>query len=507
MSLTPANQIPQQSGRAEALHSLGVNAYQIGNLEEAITHFRQALDINPNYAEVHNDLGAALKKQGKLKEACVHYQQAINYQPDAAIAHYNMGVALQQLGSLREAVTYYQQAINIDPDFIKAYLHLGEVCNLLDKPSESINYYQRILALHPGFPGIYQMMGIAFQKLGKLKEAISCFDRALELNPDDAETHHFRGCALLAAGDLGQGFLEFQWGRKDFKNFSFSQPYWDGSNLEGKTILLHAELGFGDTVQFIRYAPLVAQRGGQVIVACQKPLVRLLATMSAIKQVIAQGESLPEFQVHLPFLSLPRILGTTTETVPNQVPYLIPPESDNFRLAEPSETCVKVGIVWAGTPRFWSKYEKRSCAITDFQKLLDIPGTRFYSLQKGPRSKDLAELDNRELVEDLSNQLGDFADTAAAIAQLDLVITVDTAVAHLAGALNHPVWVLLPFSPEWRWMLGREDSPWYPSMRLFRQDNPSDWTGVFAQVAEALRALADQRRHNANSIKLIRSLR
>ncbi|HEY9872665.1 MAG TPA: hypothetical protein V6D12_04485, partial [Candidatus Obscuribacterales bacterium] len=280
----------------------------------------------------------------------------------------------------------------------------------------------------------------------------------------------------------------------DFPSRRFSQPVWDGSNLEGRTILLHAEQGFGDTIQFIRYAPLVAGYQGRVFVECYAPLIKLFKCIPGIEQLIVKGETLPEFDVHAPLMSLPGILGTTLETVPAEVPYLYPPIPP-IQLAVPPETRLKVGIVWASKPNHPTT-GRRSCPLSFFLNLQSIPGVALYSLQKDPVASDLAQLQQTGLVQDLSDQLHDFSDTASAVSQLDLVISVDTAVVHLAGALGQKVWLLLSFIPDWRWMLGHEDSLWYPTMRLFRQESPGDWAGVFVRVARALEdVLAEKRSH------------
>lgn len=293
---------------------------------------------------------------------------------------------------------------------------------------------------------------------------------------------------------MRRGFTEYEsrWQKEDNPARPFSQPLWDGSSLEGKTILLHGEQGLGDQIQFIRYVPLVAQYQGRIVVECSPPLVRLFTSVAGIYQLIARGEDLPTFDVHAPLMSLPRILGTTLETVPAQIPYLYPTASISLRLETPPSTSLKVGIVWAGSPFFKGNY-KRFCPLSYFLNLLNVPNIAFYSLQKEPQVEELTKLSPPLPIQDLGTQMNDFADTAFVLQQLDLVISVDTAVAHLAGALGKPVWLVLSFSPDWRWMLKREDSPWYPTMRLFRQSQFGDWQGVFEQVEQALHEFAQTR--------------
>ena len=340
-------------------------------------------------------------------------------------------------------------------------------------------------------------MGVAFKVQGKLDEAIACFERVLQLEADDVNAHINRSLVWLLRGDFERGWDEYEWRweHKDSLPRQCPQRLWDGSSLAGRTILLHAEQGLGDTIQFIRYAPLVKRCGGTVVVGCSKLLTRLLATCSGIDRVVTKEDSLPEFDVHAPLLSLPRIFQTHLDSIPADIPYLqslekCRPEIENLLSAQ--QVKHRVGIVWAGNPDHPND-RNRSCALSCFRVLTCLPDVALFSLQKGANGADL-ERECREMsVIDLSEVLDDFAETAAAVMKLDLVITVDTAVAHLAGALGRPVWVLLPFAPDWRWLLDREDSSWYPTMRLFRQPRPGDWEAVFERVT---RALVNLNRHD-----------
>ena len=291
-------------------------------------------------------------------------------------------------------------------------------------------------------------------------------------------------------GDLAAGFVGYHW-RLQWEPFlppsALTQPQWDGAPLLNKPILLYAEQGLGDTLQFIRYVPLVAQRGGRVIVQCQPSLVALLATVTGVQQILPAGMPLPPFEVHASLMSLPGLLGTTLATIPHQVPYLKLPQA-RVSVATAPDTRIKIGIVWAGNPQ--NPYDPyRSCPLSCFLHGLALPGVTLYSLQHEVPSADLDQF-NQSSLQDVGSQLLDFVDTAAVIAQMDLIISIDTAVVHLAGALGKPVWLVLPFVPDWRWMLDRTDSPWYPTLRLFRQQAWGDWAGVFAQVHQALRNAA-----------------
>ncbi len=437
-----------------------------GDRQQAILSYQQSLTLDPQDPNIHNNLGVTLKEQGHAAGAISHYRQSLHLQPQHADAHYNLANSLRDQGLLDLAINHYQQAVAHRPHHLDAWNNLGNT--LKDQ--------------------------------NRLQEAIACYQNALAINPDHASAHHNLGYVLLLLGDLQQGFAEYEW-RWRVKNFKpprdFEQPLWDGTNLTGKTILLYAEQGFGDTIQFIRYAAQLAQQGGRVIVECQASLLRLLQTAAGVDQWVSRGELLPEFDTHAPLLSLPYHLGTTLETIPSQVPYLSPPASDAVRLRSRPDTQLKVGLVWAGSPTHRNDHN-RSCGLAPLLELLQVSGVQFYSLQKGPRSADLAQQDlTSQHIDNLSEQLDDFADTAAAIAQLDLVISVDTAVAHLAGALAKPVWVLQSFAPDWRWMLDRSDSPWYPTMRLFRQQQPGDWAGVVAAVKAALVEMRSARKVQA----------
>ncbi len=439
-----------------AMHILGVILCQTQQLEEAIALFRQLLAQQPDHAEAWSNLAGALQGQGKSQEAIAAYEQALALQPNFAEAHQNLSIVLREQGKLEPALTHARRAVALKPNSAEACYNLG----------------------------------FLLRQIGDLEGAVDQYRRAIALQPDFVAAHKNLGHALLLQGNFREGFAEneWRWQQEYWTRRPFSQPQWQGEDLTGKTILLHAEQGFGDTIQFIRFAELVKARGAKVLVECQPSLLRLLETVRGIDQLIAQGSLLLPFDTHLPLLSLPHVLQTTLETLPAVVPYL----GRGLPLSLPPKTMtadgLKVGIVWAGNPNHRNN-RWRSCQLEDFLPLVALPHVQFFSLQKGTAEQELRQHPDLPVV-DWGQQFEDFADTAAAIQALDLVITVDTAVAHLAGALGKPVWVLLHYAPDWRWMLEREDSPWYPTMRLFRQTSWDDWTGVFARVKAALTALA-----------------
>ena len=512
--------------------------YKQGKVEDAIAHYQQAVVINPSHVNAHNGLGVALFRQGQVEQAIEHYERAIALQPDHVSAYNNLGTALQRQGKFEDAAGYYRQALALKPDYASAHDNLGTVLHEQGQLDEAIVYYQRALELDPTLANAYNNLGSALQAQGKLEDAIASCLKAIQLQPDHADAHnnyasglvdqgkfetaieHYRqaihcspdhanahlnlGIVLLLLGDLKRGFEEYhwRWQSRQCSSLRYPNALWDGSDLDGKVILLTTEQGYGDTIQFARYASLVAQRGGHVVISCQKPLLRLLNTIPGIDRCVDRENVDVQTNVHAPLLDLPLLLGTTLETIPGEVPYLSPASDFRLPIAEkPSPTPhtvrlnavrlsahveahvealhptpFKVGIVWAANPDS-STSSRRSCALEQFLALLDVPGIELYSLQKHPADADLVQLEQQPGVHDLHQQLHDFADTAAAIAQLDLVISVDTVVAHLAGALGKPVWTLLANIADWRWLRDRDDTPWYPTMRLFRQEQNGDWDG------------------------------
>ena len=512
------------------LENEGIERLESGKYEQSEIIFLELIELDPDNSKAYKNLGNAVFSQGKLEEAVAYYQKGLSLEGDAdATTYYNLGMVFHQQGKLEEAIACFEKFLLLNPNSADALNNLGNSFQRLGKFDEGIACFQKALTLEPNNALILNNLGTAFQTVGKLEEALACYQKALSLEPNDAmahsnlgvffmEQHQFekamacynkaleidpdyvdfhrnRAGLLLRLGDYKRGFAEYEWRwrRKENPPPSFPQPLWDGSDLDGKTILLYAEQGFGDTIQFIRYAPLVRERGGRVIFVSQVPLVELLTTVAGIDKVVAVGTTLPQFDVRAPLLSLPYILGTTLETIPVQIPYISPLKSLSFKLETPDAACFRVGLVWAGNPEN-ADDRNRSCSLKYFAPLLSIAGIAFYSLQKGSKVEEITQLSYQESIQDLSIQLNDFADTAAVVAHLDLIITVDTAVAHLAGALGRPVWVVLSYSPDWRWMVEREDSPWYPTMRLFRQNQPGNWQDVLERVAVALTELVNSKK-------------
>jgi tetratricopeptide (TPR) repeat protein len=480
---------------SEAHHSLALTLAQQGKNATAEISYREALRLRPDFPEAHNNLGIALEEQGKLDEAIAHFRESLRLRPEAPETHSNLGVALAAQGKLDEAAACHQQALRLKPDYAEAYNNLGNVLRAQGDVAAAIACHRRALRLRPGYAEAYNNLGIDLVQEGRLEDALTCYERALRLKPDYPEAHLNRALAWLALGQFDKGWLEYEWRwkGKEMPPRWFAQPRWDGTPLAGRTLLIYTEQGLGDTLQFIRYAPLVKASGGRVLVECPPALVPLVSTCPGIDRVLPQGAPLPPFDVQVPLLSLPGLMGTTLETIPAKVPYLFPDAAlrrqwGQYLQAYPG---FRVGLAWQGNPKYRGD-QQRSIPLRSFAPLGQLPGLRLFSLQKGYGIEQLAHWPGPTPILHLGEQLdttaGAFMDTAALMVHLDLVITSDTAVAHLAGALGVPVWVALPYACDWRWLRQRTDSPWYPSMRLFRQSEPGNWEEVFAQIASQLRS-------------------
>jgi tetratricopeptide (TPR) repeat protein len=479
---------------AEAHNNLGVALYEQEQFAEAQASFQQALRLRPDDVQAHYNLGNVLHKQGRLPEAVSSYEQALRHQPDHAAAHNNLGNVLQEQGKLEEARASLQQALRLQPDCAETQLSLGNVLQGQGQLTEAQACLQQALRLRPDYVEAYINLGNVLQEQGQLAVAQACYEQALRHQPGSVEAHVNRALAWLQAGDFQQGWPEYEWRwqAKEMFSLRFPQPRWDGSPLHGQTILLVAEQGLGDTLQFIRYAPLVQERGGCVLLACQPSVLPLVSRCPGIDRLLPQGSALPSFDVWVPLLSLPGILGTSLATIPAPIPYLFPDAEriDAWRQELSPSNGFKIGIAWDANPRFRRLNYKRCIPLAEFAPLGRLEDVRLFSLQKGPGAEQLRTLAGRFPVTDLGSRLdegsGAFLDTAAVMQSLDLVVTADISIAHLAGAMGLPVWVALPLNAHWTWLREREDSPWYPSMRLFRQQEWGNWAEVFARLAAAL---------------------
>jgi len=468
--------------------------HQAGRLEQAEQIYREILQANPQHPDAMHLLGVIAHQAGNHEAAVDLIRRAVVLKPDVADYHNNLAAACQALGRLDEAVAGYELAVRLRPDYVEALTNLGRALQEQEKFEEAVAARQKALQINPNYLEAHKSLGSFYQDQGQFDRALSYYKRALEIKPDYAEAHFYRSLVWLLQADFRRGWPEYEWRwqARHFTRRDFSQSLWDGRALNGQTILLHAEQGLGDTLQFVRYAPLVKERDGTVIVECQRPLVELLGGIAGVDRLVGAGDELPPFDVHAPLMSLPGIFETSVENIPAEVPYLFanPALIQRWRHVLDDLDGFKIGIGWQGRPSH-SKDRYRSIPLVHFAPLARVPGVCLVSLQKGPGVGQLAGLTDQSPVTDLGSQLdeaaGPFMDTAAVMMNLDLVVTSDTATAHLAGALGVPVWVTLPFVPDWRWLLDRNDSPWYPTMRLFRQSRIGDWKSVFERVEAALR--------------------
>lgn len=476
----------------EAHNNLGTVHQIRGDLENAALSYGNALNLDHNHVSSHVNLGHVFKRMGKLEAAVISYRRALVIDSGFAEAHNGIGVALLIQGKTDDAVVSFETALKFNPRHAEAHNNLGNMLRNQGHLKRALTSIQNALVLAPNMVEAHINLGNTQKSLGKLDNAIVSYTKALSLDPANAEAHWNYAQVLLLTGDLEKGWAEYAWRTKCEEfiavNWNFSQPLWDGSDLGGKTVLFYAEQGFGDTIQFFRYLPMVAAQrtngGGSVIMQCPTPLMRLLQASAAADgiQLVTEIDEI-SFDFQAPLHALPGIFATTLDTIPADVPYLHAAEETPPGLE--SSGGFKVGLVWAGNPKHKND-ANRSVDLGRFAPLLDMDGVDFYSLQAGERSGDIAAQGLDGKIIDLGRDLGDFADTAAVVGQLDLVITVDTSMAHLCGALGIPVWTLLPWVPDWRWLLDRDDSPWYPAMRLLRQPALGDWDAVFEDLGQAL---------------------
>jgi tetratricopeptide (TPR) repeat protein len=469
---------------AQCLFELANALLANGELAEAIGCYRQAVALRPEFAEAHNNMGVALRRTGAVDEAIASFGRALNLRLDFADAHNNLGIALCDKRDWNGAIACFHRAVSLRPDFADGHGNLGNALLGRGDVDAAVAGLSRAVALKPDSHGMHNNLANALCARGDIDAAMRHCRRSLALKGDYAEAHLSLALLLLLQGDFEHGWPEYEWRWKSKEHRTpaakFSQPRWQGEDLGGRTILLHSEQALGDTLQMARYVPIVAERGGRVILACQGELVNLMRGLGGAEAVVDRSGTLPAFDVHCPLLSLPGIL----KTMPTSVPYLRAPAAavEKWRGRLAGEKRKKVGLVWAGRPDH-PQDRQRSIRL---EQLADLAAANvcLLSLQKGPAARQSRPPAMRLI--DWTDELTDWTDTAGLVDQLDLVISVDTAVAHLAGAMGKPVWVLVQFAPDWRWMLHRADSPWYPTMRLLRQRALNDWKAPLRQTAQDL---------------------
>ncbi len=480
---------------ASAYNNLGAIERDLGDLDASVTAFQKALELDPSLIDAAINLAMTLNFQGRIEEALDIAEKTAKNMPNYAPAQNCLGSIYFDSGHIEKAQKCFEQALGLAPHFSDAHNNLANTLTRLNALEAAQVHFDLALKLEPENPDFWANKAAALQAANDIDGAIAACQTALEINPKHADARWNRGIARLISGDLAGGFADYEarWDLPEFHRRDFGVPAWNGENLTRKSILLHSEQGFGDTLQFIRYVSEVsAKQPKAIFLETHAPLRRLLATRTEISEVFSRGEALPKIDVHCPIMALPAIFGTTLETIPQRTPYLTPldplPADLKIKLAgdstgdSPGAVKTKIGLVWTGRPSHKND-RNRSIKFKTLRPLLEVPNTQIYSLQLGDTQKDLST--SSGLI-DLRPHLLDFAATAVVLNQLDLVITVDTAVAHLAGALGKKCWVLLPFAPDWRWLQKRNDSPWYPSLTLFRQTTPGDWAGVVALVIQKL---------------------
>jgi tetratricopeptide (TPR) repeat protein len=470
---------------APAHTSLGTILVDEARLDEAAAHFDCALKLDPHYARAHFGKGYVLQRWGSLDNAQAYYRRALELQPTDVDAQYNLGTLLEQRGDFEGAIASYRRVLDLKSDHLGANNNLGRLLWAKGCTDEARSRIGTALQIDASCAEAYHNLAVVHADRQEWEQAATCLEKAIGLKPDLADPHVTRAHFWLLKGDFEQGWQEYEWRWKAGQVARvFERPVWSGEPVAGKTVLVHAEQGAGDVIQFVRYAAVLKRLGATVIFECQKPLLKLLASCPGIDVLIGYGEPLPEFDFFTPLLSIPRVLKTAVHTIPAEAPYLF---ADQRLMAEWREKLrpiegFRIGINWHGRTDIPQSQRR------------DVPVQMF---EGGNRNGEFRMQNSESFpivnVGEFDTEHGAFMDTAAIMMNLDLVITSDTSVAHLAGALGVQVWVALPLVPDWRWLLDRNDSPWYPTMRLFRQKQVGDWAGVFEEIEAALRELVGGR--------------
>jgi Tfp pilus assembly protein PilF len=492
----------QRPGDPAEAFNRGNACLERGDAAAAVAAFERCLDLQPDHPATLFNLANAQLQAGHAVESAETLVRCLRRAPEFGDAHINLANILLRLGMLDQARGFATAGVQLMPDSPHALLCLAGILHHAGDHEAAAATYQMALHHAPDHGGALSSLGNTLRAMGRLDEALAAHDRAIaappETDPHHATARFHRATTLLAAGTFAEGWAEYEWRwRRPGHPPRFASPPWRGKALEGRTILLHHEQGLGDTLQFVRYAPLVAERGGRVILQVQPSLARLLSALPGVAQVVARGENPPPFDCHCPLMSLPLAFGTTEESIPAAQAYL---HADPARVAGwrqiwcnrlPRHCGPRVGLVWAGLPNLdsWEARlidRRRSLGPADLAGLADLPGVQFVSLQKDLSPPPIAGL---EMV-DVMAGMHDFADTAALVASLDLIVSVDTSVAHLAAGLGRPVWLLSRYDGCWRWLRDRVDSPWYPTLRLYRQARPHDWPEAIARVRRDLNQMA-----------------
>ncbi len=469
--------------------------YQVsGNLNAAVENYQALLSTEPGFPGASYNLGVCYHEMSRFEDAIKCFRNAISINPGDARAFNYLGLSLEETGQTDEAAASYKTAIMLDNSLREAHSNLANILMNHGEYDQAINTYKESVSLDPVFFTGWYNLGNCFMELNRLDDAIDMYRTAIKIKPDFVEAHWNLSHALLKKGAYKEGFREYlwRWNRKDAPVLDFTAPLWNKKPLKNGALLVHAEQGFGDAIQFIRYIPLLRRYASRILLACDRSLIDLFSHNKIADHIIDKTK-IKDFEgscdAHIPLLNLPSLFTDSLETIPSDIPYIAPDKSmaDYFADIVTGEKYLKIGLVWKGNPGHKND-KNRSCLLDDLAPLLDVPQTRFFSLQK---EGGTARFEDKII--DLSKHLETFSHTAGAIHHLDLIITVDTSVAHLAGAMGRPVWLLLPYVPEWRWLLDTESTPWYPTMKLFRQHIRGDWSGPVSNMEDQLVKIAASR--------------
>ena len=481
---------------AEEEFHRGNDLMAAGSFNEAAEAFRSVIAIDPLLAEAWHNLGHACAATSP-DEAEYAMLKAMKLDPDSSEFRYTLAGFYMDQERFEEAKSCYEEMLSRAPENVQALVGLGLALHRLDRANLARQFLEKALSLDPDNPYALNNLGIMLREQGEIDKSSACFRQLIAADPEDADAHWNLALTLLLNDEYGEGWDEYEWRFRKSNPVelrSVDVPRWQGEDLTGKTILVCAEQAYGDTFQFARFASLVAGQGAQVVFECQRDALRgIIATLPGITRVLVRGEPLPPIDLWSPLLSLPRFFCPSFEVVPAGVPYFFAEESKTgyWQKLVQATNGLRIGLAWEGRRR---PDPRRSCPADELLELGSVPDATYYSLQVEAAPGTVTFLREKIGLVDLSGEIADFADTAALMASLDLVVTIDTAVAHLAGALGKPVLLMLPYAPDWRWGLGRDDSPWYPTMRLFRQSGPGEWRGVIGCVRNALESMVKQGR-------------
>lgn len=496
-------------------YNLGICLSHLGNDDQALASFNDALRLQASYAKAHLQRGIILKKQQKPFEALEALTHAVHHDKDSWDAYLQLGLAYRDISQFDDAIKNMQKSIALNPTNINALFELATTYHMIDNSPACLSLYKKVLTISPNNLSALYNYGFTLKKMGDIEQALAIYDRVIKKDPNYAQAHFSRSLAYLTLGDFEKGWAEYEWRWKSYNETpnKYNSPLWDGSNPAGKTVLIYAEQGLGDTFQFIRYGQLLKQDGARVIALVQRPLKAIITLCPYLDTVITADDPVPAHDAHIALMSLPLLYKTRVDTVPDTIPYLHADEklTTHWQQELAHDSSFKIGICWQGNANYRTQFLRQAVAaksmqLQDFMPLAAIPGVRLYSIQKITGTDQVHIIDQQVHLfdESFDREHGRFMDTAAVIHNLDLVITIDTSIAHLAAGLGTPTWVLLPYPADWRWLLNTNDTPWYPNMRLFRQTTVGDWQTPMYTITTLLTPLValSQQVRSGNAINV-----